>query len=70
MGTQRSTKISAVLRYAIELVSGTRQAGLASPAQPRLVAGYRKGRSVVAALLDEAVYHIEHLGLGARGTSA
>jgi len=43
-----------------------------------LVGGDRKGRSVVyrlydshvAALLDEAVYHIEHLGLRARDTSA
>ncbi|MGW0039922.1 ArsR/SmtB family transcription factor [Gordonia sp. NPDC003376] len=40
-----------------------------------LVVGARKGRSVVyslydshvAALLDEAVYHIEHLRLGGRG---
>jgi DNA-binding transcriptional ArsR family regulator len=43
-----------------------------------LVTGDRNGRSIVyrlydnhvAALLDEAVYHIEHLGLGARDTSA
>ncbi|MGH3532221.1 MAG: ArsR/SmtB family transcription factor [Mycobacterium sp.] len=43
-----------------------------------LVAGDRSGRSIVyrlydthvAALLDEAVYHIEHLRLGARDTTA
>jgi DNA-binding transcriptional ArsR family regulator len=43
-----------------------------------LVAGDRSGRSIVyrlydshvAALLDEAVYHIEHLRLGARDTIA
>ncbi len=43
-----------------------------------LVTGDRSGRSVVyrlydnhvAALLDEAVYHIEHLHLGARDTTA
>ncbi|HTQ18551.1 metalloregulator ArsR/SmtB family transcription factor [Mycobacterium sp.] len=43
-----------------------------------LVARDRNGRSVVyrlyddhvAALLDEAVYHVEHLGLGARDTTA
>lgn len=43
-----------------------------------LVAGDRSGRSIVyrlydnhvAQLLDEAVYHIEHLRLGARDTSA
>jgi DNA-binding transcriptional ArsR family regulator len=43
-----------------------------------LVAGDRNGRNIVyrlydghvAQLLDEAVYHIEHLRLGARETSA
>lgn len=43
-----------------------------------LVAGDRNGRNIiyrlydnhVAALLDEAVYHIDHLRLGARDTTA
>ncbi|OBB76729.1 metalloregulator ArsR/SmtB family transcription factor [Mycobacterium sp. 852014-52144_SCH5372336] len=43
-----------------------------------LVAGDRAGRNIVyrlyddhvAQLLDEAIYHIEHLRLGARGTTA
>jgi len=48
------------------LVSGTRQTGLASLLRSLgLVDGYRRGRSVVAALLDEAVCYIEHLGLTA-----
>lgn len=43
-----------------------------------LVTGHRSGRNIVyrlydnhvAQLLDEAIYHIEHLRLGARDTSA